>query len=191
MIMRIYRLIFLTLSSVLLIYLLLPNPNYPQEITNIKTVRSTEPGDSESILRRGYYTDANRYEVLKFYSVEFNNILGIHIPTYKLNYPPEEAQTLIRDQTRSTFLEEIVHPMRESLFVNGFEPKEDKDAIIINKTNFRQKITVKYLPSRVFDRIVLAMLLLTTIWHFNLFLYKELLLLYRFFSHYGFKHNNY
>ncbi len=86
-----------------------------------------------------------------------SNFLGFLLPTYRLNYPPEEAQTLIRDQTRSTFLEEIVHPLRESFFVNGFEPKDPKDAILIEEKNWRQKITVRLVPSNTLARLAVSL----------------------------------
>ena len=80
----------------------------------------------------------------------------IPLPTFRLNYPPEEAQTVIRDQTRSTFLEEIVHPFRESLFVNGFEPKDPKDVVFIENKVWRQKITIRLVPSKGIVRLVVA-----------------------------------
>lgn len=77
------------------------------------------------------------------------------MPTYRLNYPPEEAQTLIRDQARSTFLEEIVHPFRESIFVNGFEPTRPQDAIFVEGRAWRQKIIVRFVPSVTLIRLAL------------------------------------
>jgi hypothetical protein len=94
------------------------------------------------------------------YYQQFSRSEKLNIPliTYKLNYPPEEAQTIIRDQTRSTFLEEIVHPLRESVFVNGFEPTEDKDLIRVNGKLWRQKIIIRYYPSNIFIRVVVGLL---------------------------------
>ena len=65
---------------------------------------------------------------------------------------------MIRDQTRSTFLEEVVHPLRESLYINGFEPKDPKDAVIIAGRVWRQKIIVRYVPSHAFVRIGVVIL---------------------------------
>jgi len=83
-----------------------------------------------------------------------SEFLGIPLPTFRLNYPPEEAQTIIRDQTRSTFLQEIVHPMRESVYINGFEPADPKDAVIIKGRHFRQKIIVRFVPSSFPVRLI-------------------------------------
>lgn len=92
---------------------------------------------------------------MSWYKVQLDQsaFMNILLPTYRLNYPPEEAQTIIRDQTRSTFLEEIVHPFRESIYINGFEPKDPKDAVIIEGRHFRQKIIVRFVPSPPIVRV--------------------------------------
>lgn len=112
--------------------------------------QSGEPADTETPLRRGYYTNATRQEVMDQYLGEFKG--------YRLNYPPEEAQTLIRDQTKSTFLEEIVHPLRESVYINGFEPTEPQYAIVIKGIPWRQKIIVRYVPSNFLIRLLVVAL---------------------------------
>ncbi len=137
------RIIIVLIFSALFIYVLLPNPKFPNSPPD--SLQSKERGDSEDLsVRRAYFTNLTREEVMKHYQKEFKG--------YRLNYPPEEAATIIRDQTRSTFLEEIVHPFRESFYVNGFEPKNAKDAIEIEGLPWRQKITVKYVPSRIHVR---------------------------------------
>lgn len=150
------------LSSVtFLAYLLLPNPEFPVPPPN--SLQSNEPADTESPLRRAYFTDYSREETMKWYKNQME--WG-----FRLNYPPEDAATIIRDQTRSTFLEEIVHPFRESLYINGFEPKNDKDAVIIEGRLFRQKIIVKQVSSTVpvrvfvFVGIAISLMVLFTAW---------------------------
>ena len=87
-------------------------------------------------------------------------IFGMPLFSYRLNYPPEEAQTIIRDQTRSTFLEEIVHPFRESVYINGFKPTLKKDAIFIEGKDWYQKITVRFIPSNSLARVIVVILAL-------------------------------
>lgn len=141
-------------SLSLLFYVLLPNPEFPKPPPD--AVQSMEPADTETSLRRAYFTNLNRQEVIEHYKKEFNK--GFNIYTPRLNYPPEESATIIRDQTRSTYLEELVHPLRESIFINGFEPKSEKDTIIINEVNWNQKIIVRFVPSSPWIRpIVLAL----------------------------------
>lgn len=139
--------VYIITSIIFLFYLLLPNPDFPEQLPD--SIQSFEPADIETPLRRGYYTNMTRDEVMSFFynRSKLSKFFNIPLPTYRLNYPPEEAQTLIRDQTRSTFLEEIVHPFRESFFINGFEPKEDKDMIFIDARKWRQKVIVKYVPN--------------------------------------------
>jgi len=126
----------------LFFYVFPPSPDFPKAPPD--SLQSKEPADTEISLRRAYFTNLTREEVMRYYQNEFRG--------FRLNYPPEEAATIIRDQTRSTFLEEIVHPFRESFYVNGFEPKDPKDAIFIEGKSWRQKIIVRYVPSNIFLR---------------------------------------
>lgn len=146
--------LFILLSFVLVIYVLLPNPDFPEPLPD--ALQSDEPADVETPLRRGYFTNLSREGVITHYQNQVNHskFFNYPMPTLRLNYPPEEAQTLIRDQARATFLEELAHPLRESLFINGFEPKEAKDAIVVNDKKWRQKIIVKYVPSNNIVRLL-------------------------------------
>ena len=158
------RAFFLIFSLFLLFYLILPSPDFPEPPQG--ALISKEPGDTETPLRRAYFTDLGREEVLAHYQSQFSNspLFSLPLPTYRLNYPPEEAQSLVRDQTRSTFLEEIVHPLRESVYVNGFEPKSDNEAIRVEGKRWRQKVTVKYIPSSLIIRLVFGAVALLLIY---------------------------
>ncbi len=146
---KVLRIIIALIFFALFVYVLFPNPKFPDPPPG--ALQSKEPGDSENLsVRRAYFTNLTREEVMKYYQNEFKG--------YRLNYPPEEAATIIRDQTRSTFLEEIVHPFRESFYINGFEPKNAKDAIEIEGLPWRQKITVKYIQSNVLLRSFVVVL---------------------------------
>jgi len=90
--------------------------------------------------------------------------LNVSLPTYRLNYPPEEAQVIIRDQTKSTFLEEIVHPFRESFYINGYEPKEPQNIIEVDGKIWRQKIIVKFVPSNTLARLSIIFITMVLIW---------------------------
>ena len=146
---KLLKILFLIFSVLFLIYLLLPTPGFPAPPPD--ALQSKEPADTETPLRRAYFTNYTREEVMNWY-------LGQMKWGFRLNYPPEESQTIIRNQTKSTFLEEIVHPMRESIFVNGFEPKNPKDAINIEGLPWRQKIIVRHVPSSIFVRILIYVL---------------------------------
>lgn len=146
-----WRIFLILFSLTLLLYVSLPSPAFPDPPKD--ALQSKEMADMETPLRRAYFTNFSREEVMKHYLTQFK--WG-----YRLNYPPEESQILIRDQTRSTFLEEIVHPLRESIFINGYEPKEPQNVINIEGRTWRQKIVVKYVPSSLWLRILVVLLLL-------------------------------
>lgn len=154
--MKLYKSIISLLLLVFLGYLALPSPRFP--IQPPDSVQSLEDADTESPLRRAYFTDFSREQVLEHYrqQLEYSPVFGLRMPTYRLNYPPEDAQSLIRDQTRSTFLEEIVHPFRESFFVNGFTPTLAKDDIWYKGVHYERKITVRYVPSPPLARAPVA-----------------------------------
>lgn len=143
-------LIFFTVSVLLLVYVLPKSPEFPNSPSDF--VQSGEPADVETKLRRGYYTNLSRAEVIAHYEKEFNK--GFDIYTPRLNYPPEDAPLLIRDQTKSTFLEEIVHPLRESIYINGFEPKTEEYAQYYKGIRYNQKIIVRYVPSSILVRVI-------------------------------------
>ncbi|NMC77698.1 MAG: hypothetical protein GYA60_10480 [Candidatus Methanofastidiosa archaeon] len=151
--------LYLLFCLVLVFYVALPNFDFPKPPPD--SVQSKEPADMEDSLRQAYFTNYSRAEVLEWYESQFRKspFLGISLPTYLLNYPPEESQSIIRDQTRSTFLQEIVHPFRETVFVNGYEPakEDDKNKIIIDGVRWRQKIIVKYIPTNVVVREIILL----------------------------------
>jgi hypothetical protein len=162
--LKIVKIFSLFILLLFLFYLIIPSPDFPKKLPD--SLQSDEPADVETPLRRGYYTDYSRNEVISYYFQEFRSSKFLNLPliTYILNYPPEEAQTLIRDQARSTYLEEIVHPFRESIFVNGFEPKEDKDVIQIEGKFWAEKVIVRYYPSSVVIRVILGLATATLIY---------------------------
>lgn len=157
------KIVYIIYSVVFISYLILPNPGFPEPPAD--SVQSNEPADTETSLRRAYFTNFSREEVLQHYEDQSvkSSFLDLSLLTLRLNYPPEEARTVIRDQTRSTFLEEIVHPARDSLFINGFEPKEKKDVINIEGRPWRQKIIVRFVPSSQFVRLLVGILTLLLI----------------------------
>jgi hypothetical protein len=160
---RITKILLTLFGTLFFIYLLLPKPTFPEP--PLDALQSNEPADTETSLRRAYFTNYTREEVMIHYKDQFEKpvIFGISLPSYRLNYPPEEAQTIIRNQTRSTFLEEIVHPFRESVYINGFKPALQKDAIFIDGKDWYQKITVRFVPSNSFARVVVVGLALALV----------------------------
>jgi len=153
------KIIYIFLAVSFIGYLALPNFQFPAPPTD--ALQSDEPADIESSVRRAYFTNYTRSEIIAHYKKQMGDrsVFRSKFLSIELNYPPEEAQTIIRDQTRSTFLEEIAHPFRESIYINGFEPANPKDAIFIDNRSWRQKITVKYVQSEIWTRILVGLLI--------------------------------
>lgn len=151
------------------IYLLLPPPAILPPLP--ESLKSIEPGDTVQIPGiSAYYTNLSRQEVISFYQENFSRstFLKIPLPTYRLNHPPEFARTLIRSTQQSSYIEEIVHPLRESLYVNGFEWENDpftkpekriKNKMIIDKKEYKAKITLIIQDSYPIFRIITSFIL--------------------------------
>lgn len=157
--------IYIVFSLTILFYISLPNYDFPSPPPGF--VQSNEPADMENPLRKAYFTDHTRAEVLDWYKAQFDysTLFNIKLPTYLLNYLPEESQGIIRDQTRSTFLQEIVHPFRETVFINGYEPAttDYKNRIVIDGVHYRQKVIIKYVPSSLVLRFLISLFSLASI----------------------------
>jgi len=168
----IIKLLYLLFAVFFLVYLAIPNQLFPQESQYSK--RSTEPSDVEDKNRRGFYNTEDRETVVNYYRDNFGkvNIFGyeINLPSLRLNYPPEESQTIIRDQTRSTYLEEIVHPLRQSIYISGFEPRYD--------TEYKQKLIIKMISSNILIRLFVGCLILLSI-YVNLRMWREVFMRYQ------------
>lgn len=134
-------------------------PSYPFPAPPPGAVQSQEPADTETPLRRAYFTQYTREQVIAHYYEQLN-----YLPILKLNYPPEDARTIIRDQTRSWYLEELVQPLRASLFINGFIPQKAQDHIVVDGVSYAEKITIKYIQSNVFLRLAIATAILAAIY---------------------------
>ena len=158
------KILYLGFGLILISYLSLPNFDFPSPPPD--SLQSNEPADTEIPLRRAYFTNYTREEVMLNYKRQFekSSFLAIALPTYRLNYPPEEGQIIIRDQTRSTFLEEIVNPFRESIYINGFEPTAEKDFIYISGKKWDKKIIIKYVQSPFILRVSIISLAVIITW---------------------------
>jgi hypothetical protein len=176
--MKIYvKVGYIITSVIFLLYLMIPDHQFPSKLEN--SITSEEPADTEDINRRGYFTDMDREEIIKHYVLQRNKDphFGISLPTYRLNYPPEEAQVIIRDQTRSTFLEEIVNPFRESIFVNGYKTEEGKDRIYVQDKEWSKKIIVKHVVSDKYARLIIGIIslfVIPVVYKSFLFSFREL-----------------
>lgn len=157
------KILYIVLFIVGTFYLTLPAPKDFPDLPG--SVKSTEPGDTVQIDNvSAYFTDMPREEVVKFYYDYFSKspFLNIPLPTYKLNHPPERIREVLRETQQSTYVEEIVHPLRESVFISGFEWDNDpftapqrrvKNILIVNGETYQFKVTLFYQESQVWQRL--------------------------------------
>lgn len=109
------------------VYLLLPPPPALPSLPD--SIQSIEPGDTIQLKgATALYTDnTNRQEILNFYqdAYSYSSLKNLPLFSYRLNHPPEKAREVFVETKQSYYLEEVIHPFRESLFINGFEWDQD------------------------------------------------------------------
>lgn len=167
-----------------LLYVLLPGPysikDFPPLPNSVKSVLEGDTTQNPNIA--AYYSQFDREEITDFYKSKFAGMLVplIKIPSIKLNHPPEEAYQYVRDQQESTFLEEYIHPLRESIYVNGYEPMiENKirgvqkksfigDRILYQGGAYLSKTTLRFYPTHAVARIIIYL----NLWLLTLMLIK-------------------
>lgn len=109
-----------------------------------ESVRSDEPGDSwQHPDQKAFYTYRDsRPEILGELQRKFSLLDSwTNRLAYRLNYRPEEVGELVRDQLRSYYLEEVVHPLRESMYINVWQP--DKSPALEEKQREAEKMYFK------------------------------------------------
>ncbi len=140
--------IWLGLGIVFTFYLLIPGPHLPPR--NLpESLKSDLPGDTVQIDNvAGYFTDLDRQEVMSFYKQQFSrsSLLNIPLPTVNINHRPEYAKQVWVDTMQSYYLEELVHPFRENLFINGYTWEKD----VFTKPSERKQFALEY-KGRVWD----------------------------------------
>lgn len=163
-----------------LVYLVWPGPTHTRDFPPLPdSLKSDEPGDTwENPNNAAYFSNFRRKDVMNFYLDQFSylNIFGFKIPPLRFNHPPEESFTYIRDQQPSTYLEQLSYPLRDSIFINGFEPFDEQGKpyrigatdIFIKGNFYETKTTIRYYGSPVFSRVIIYIL----IWVGAYFLYK-------------------
>jgi hypothetical protein len=164
---QIQRVFFVAIFILGLVYMIWPGPTGINDIPALPdSVKSSEPGDTTQVANvAAYFSNMRRKEVTDFYRHQFGylKIFGVVIPPIKLNRPPEEAYTYIRDQQASTYLEEYAYPLRDSIFVNGFEPFNEQGKpyklgatdIQIDGVFYDTKTTLRYYGSSLIWRLIL------------------------------------
>ncbi len=150
---RIIKIVLLLSFFCGIIYLLPPLPAFPDPPKD--SLMSNEPADMESIYRKAYFTNLTRSEIMNHYDNEFKGWLS-----FRLDQRREDAYSIIRDQTPSSYLEEIVQPGRGSLYINVYVPDKPTDQINRNGIHYLNKVTIHYMSSHVVSRLTAWLLVL-------------------------------
>ena len=111
-----------------------------------------------------FYTDLNRQEVVRFYRQNFSSSPFFRLPlfTYRLSHPPEKVKEILGEKEKASYVEEVVHPLKSSLFILGYEWEKDpfvpqkkrvKNKIVIKGRTFKSKVTLCYRSSFRWERV--------------------------------------
>ncbi len=162
--MTLTKICYLLFAICFLIYLILPGPNSVFDFTPLpNSLKSDEPGDTVQVPNIvAYFGHTFREFNVNMYRNQLQKLDGLIFPPLRLNHPPEYSWEVVLNQVRSTYLEELVYPMRESLYVNGFEPHfedgtpryQGAPPIHVGEVEFDTKTTIRYYPSPVWARII-------------------------------------
>lgn len=156
-----------------LFYLLLPGASSIDDFPALRaSAKSNLEGDTiQNPNIAAYFSNFRRDYITYFYKDFFSRTLipFVSLPVISINRPPEEAFKYVRDQQESTFLEEYVFPMRESIYVNGYDVKLANDMYHKGARSFigdhyyyggkyfNTKTTIRYYPSNIILRILIYM----------------------------------
>lgn len=156
--------IFIIFSILLLIYMVWPAPQQVSEFPPLPSSEKSQlEGDTTQIPNvSAYFSNNYRNFIVPFYQDHYRNLVGLPFLPLKLNYPPEHSWIAIKRHTDSTFIEELVFPLRDSLYVNGFEPfYEDGMPKFWGATKFEvgsnvweTKTTLRFYPSPLWARVL-------------------------------------
>jgi len=156
--------IFHILSILLLIYMLWPGPSKISDFPPLPdSTKSNLSGDTIQIPHvSAYFSDNFREFVVPFYRRDYWKKTNLFFPPLRLNYPPEFSWTAIKKHTDSTYLEELVYPLRDSLYVNGLEPFDisgqprwwGATKFEVSGNSWYTKTTLRYYPSPLWARFL-------------------------------------
>lgn len=162
---KMIRFVILIIIILSFVYLVLPPPVPLPALPD--SLKSTEPGDTYQVPGvSAYFSNLDRKQVTNFYYQNFSKsqFFEIPLPTIRLNHPPEYARLAIRDQILTSYLEEYVHPFRESVLINGWEPdvyfaknqaQREKHQIIVDGEKYFSKTTLRVFESTLLPRVML------------------------------------
>ncbi len=155
---------FIIFSGLLLTYMIWPGPGKISDFNPLpSSAKSTLEGDTIQIPNvAGYFSDKFRDFVVPFYLENYQQNTHLPFPPIRLNHPPEYSWEVIKKHTETTYLEELVYPLRDSLYVNGYEIfRPDGSAIFYSVPKLEEagrewptKHTLRFYTSNIGIRII-------------------------------------
>lgn len=117
------KVFFIFFSTLLLVYILWPGPDKISDFNPLPdSAKSTLSGDTVQIPNvSAYFSNHYRKSVIPFYFENYWKNYNLPFPPLRINHPPQYSWEFVKKHTDSTYLEEFVYPLRNSLFVNGLE----------------------------------------------------------------------
>lgn len=165
--------IFAIFSTIFLVYMVWPGPGSITQLNALPdSAKSTLEGDTIQIPNvSGYFSNKFRSFVIPFYLNNYQQISHFPFPPLRLNHPPEYSWTVIKRQTETTYLEEFTYPLRDSLYVNGYEIyRPDGSPIFYSVPKLEEagkawstKVTLRLYTSNILVRIIIWAAILISI----------------------------
>lgn len=156
--------LFIFFSILLFIYMLWPGSNSISDFAPLPgSAKSTLSGDTIQIPNvSAYFSNNFRNFVIPFYFKNFQKNSHLPFPPLRLNHPPEYSWVVIKKPTDTTYLEEFVYPLRNSLYVNGFETfRSDGTPVFWSAPKLDE--AGKYWPTKVTLRLYTSNILVRAI----------------------------
>ncbi len=160
-------------------YLLLPSPMSIDDFPALPDATTSQlEGDTiQNPNIAAYFSNFRREYITKYYwdYLKDWSYLGIKLPLFKINHPPERAYTFIRDQQESTALEEYYIPFKGSFFVNIYDPiiynqirrrpiTDQNSYFVYEGGIYDTKTTLRYYPTSVFGRVLTYVLTIFSVY---------------------------
>lgn len=119
----------------------------------------------------GYFSNNYRDFIVSFYLKNYQINSHLFFPPLKINHAPEYSWIAIKRHTDSTYLEELIFPLRDSLYVNGMEPfNPDKSPKYWGSRPFEEgggvwetKTTLRFYPSPLWSKFIVWALICSSI----------------------------
>lgn len=156
--------IFVIFAGLLLIYMLWPGAGKISDFKGLPdSAKSTQSGDTVQIPNvSAYFSNNFRDFVIPFYTNDYQQNSFSPFPPLRLNHPPEYSWEVIKKHTETTYLEEVIYPLRDSLYINGYEIfRPDGSSIFYSVPRLEEagkqwytKVTLRFYHSNFFVRII-------------------------------------